>query len=400
MEYYEQRNGNNETKKPLSTIFLLVLFTALGVIIVALLIALGAMISKLKTANHKHYYGIPIIKPKRLVINNNNSSASRSSYAHQAGTLFAGFFSPASPIQDHIPNHNITQYQMRIRHDFSVQFGLNVKWSTHSFEKDGYLAGNDSDRASDVNELFADKSVQLMIANRGGWGCNRILDLIDYDLIKRNPKIFMGYSDLTGCLNAIFFSTGIITFHGPMGLDPFEDYWPGLNYNLNSYYMKQLLIDNEQMLFKNPPLNGTTTIKSGKAKGRLIGGNLTVFASMIGSKYLPPNSKLNIPWEDIILFFEDVNESSMNMDRLLQFLAFNGILDKIAGFIYGTCQSCEPSTSTQSIEWVVRNHVTKCPAFMGSRIGHEGQQFTLPIGGRVEIDADAGTIQLLEKVLE
>ena len=125
-----------------------------------------------------------------------------------------------------------------------------------------------------------------------------------------------------------------------------------------------------------------------------------MFASMIGSKYLPPNSKLNIPWEDIILFFEDVNESSMNMDRLLQFLAFNGILDKIAGFIYGTCQSCEPSTSTQSIEWVVRNHVTKCPAFMGSRIGHEGQQFTLPIGGRVEIDADAGTIQLLEKVLE
>lgn len=392
MAYFEPQD-EPRPQPPLSVISILVLFTVLGLVIVGLLIAVGALVAKLKSGGGHRYYGIPVVKPKRVVIANASGDAN---------ARVVGFFSPGSSIKDHYKN--ITEYQERLKHEFSTQFKLSVKWSEHSFEKEGYLAGNDTVRASDVNQLFKDQSVQLMIANRGGYGCNRILHLINYEAIKKNPKIFMGYSDVTSCLNAIFFKTGLITFHGVMGLDPFTEHWPGVDYNLNAHYFKKLLIENDgTILFKNPAGgddNSTiVTIKPGKAKGILVGGNLSVFTAMLGSEYLPPRSPLNIPWEDIILFFEDIGEDPPRMDRMFHTLKYHGVLDKVAGFVFGSCISCEPATGSQSLEWVIRGHVTRCPSFMGSRIGHEGQQFILPIGARVEIDADAGSIQLLEKAL-
>lgn len=151
---------------------------------------------------------------------------------------------------------------------------------------------------------------------------------------------------------------------------------------------------------------------------RLVGGNLSVFVSLLGTKFLPPNSRFNIRWEDVILFFEDVSESSQTVDRMLSSLANNGILDKVAGVVWGTCVGCSQSyvysafcilvllpsvrnTITRfsvPLEEILRQHL-KMPAFMNATIGHDGDQWTIPLGVLAEMDADAGTIRLLEPAM-
>jgi len=148
----------------------------------------------------------------------------------------------------------------------------------------------------------------------------------------------------------------------------------------------------------NPIGNPTSTIIGGKAKGRLIGGNLSVFAALAGSEYLPTGTT-GIKWEEKILFLEEVQESPYRIDRYLTTLETAGILDRIAGFVWGTCTKCIPDQPSFSVLEVLQQHIRNCPAFSGLMFGHNGQQFTLPIGVQVEIDADAGTIQMLESAL-
>jgi muramoyltetrapeptide carboxypeptidase len=375
--YNKQHHQATAGKKPLLTLLLAIAAIAvvLAVVLVVIIIAIVSKRSKESS--------LAIIKPKRL----------------RAGEK-AWFFSPSSPISNRMSN--VTEYQQRIEYDFATHLNLTVGYSKNSFEWFGMYAGNDSTRVADIHQLFNDKSVKFMIANRGGWGCNRIIDQLNYDLIKKNPKIIMGYSDLTGCLNAIFFSTGIVTFHGAMGLDPFSENWPGLDYNLNVRYMQRLLFNNEKILYENPPGNKTETIVSGKARGRLIGGNISIMDGMLGSQYMPPNSKVKMEYEDMILFFEDIHCEPEILDRALKHYKLMGILDRIAGFVWGTCVDCDPVNPTpgmQLTEWVLKDHLSKLkktPSFIHARIGHEGQQWVLPIGVRAEIDADKGTIQLLE----
>jgi muramoyltetrapeptide carboxypeptidase len=313
------------------------------------------------------------------------------------GSVTVGMFSPASPVIDSVGN--ITAYKEKVISQVSEQFyGTKVKFSAHSFDKDGYLAGTDEARVSDIHALLEDSDVTFLMANRGGWGCNRILSKINYDLVKQNPVVIMGYSDLTGCLNAIFFSTGMITFHGPMGVNSFTKAYNGTSIvNQNTLWVQKLLYSNELVKYVHPVPNSHTVIKSGKAKGRLIGGNMSVFVAMIGTKYLPPNSFFSIDWKDVVLFFEDVTESPQHIDKFLTQLRDAGILDNVAGFVFGTCNDC--GSTADEITSVLRQHVKNCPAFTGALIGHDGQQFTLPIGGLAEIDSDAGEITLLEKAL-
>ena len=304
-------------------------------------------------------------------------------------------FSPASPLTT-----NITVYKERLESEMKSVFGMQVIYGEHAFDKFGFLAGTDVDRLADIHSLFSDKSVHFMMANRGGWGCNRLLDSIDYDLIRKNPKIVMGYSDLTGLLNAIFFATGLITFHGPMGVNSFVQQWSGVDYNINSKYMKQVLFDNQLATFKNPQIHNTTVIKGGKARGRLVGGNLSVFVAMLGSKHLPPKSNLNLQWEDVILFLEDVGEDAYRMDRMMTSLETSGILNRVAGMMFGTSNGCTDA-DPQTVDWVIRDHwKSDRPAFMHFQVGHDGQQFTLPVGALAEMDSDQGTLTLLEHPLQ
>lgn len=265
-----------------------------------------------------------------------------------------------------------------------TELGLKVKDGLHILDRYGYLAGKDTDRAQDVNAMFADKSVKAIMTLRGGWGCNRILPLLNYSLIRSHPKILIGYSDITSLVLAIYARSRVITFHGPNAtstLNPFT-----------LDYLKRILFNGEAVTMQNLNTSIVEAIAPGKARGKLIGGNLSVLSAMLGSPYLPS-------WYKSILFVEDINEDVYRVDRMLTQLKNAGILNQIAGFIFGQCTNCsvgdEPSFK---LTQVLQDHILPLgiPAWYGSMIGHIPDKFTLPIGAEVEIDAQKGTIQLLE----
>lgn len=273
-------------------------------------------------------------------------------------------------------------------------FGLKVKLGNHLMDRYGYLAGKDKDRASDVNDQFADPSVAGVVAVRGGWGCARILPFLDFELIRRNPKVLIGYSDVTALLLGVYAKTGLITFHGPCGLGQ----WNPFTVN----YLKRILFDAETVTMRNPVEIGDNltqvkdriqTIVSGKSSGRILGGNLTVLTAIIGSEFTPD-------WENVILFLEDVNEEIYRIDRMLTQLKLAGVLDQISGFVFGKCTDCDPGTGFGSLtlEQVFEDHIKPLgvPSWHGSMIGHIPKKFTVPIGIKVEIDSNEGTIRLFE----
>ncbi len=269
--------------------------------------------------------------------------------------------------------------------DFLSHKGFAVKLGEHIFEQYGYLAGKDQARAGDVNQMFADPSVQGILTLRGGWGCNRILPLLDYELIRHHPKIIMGFSDITSLLLAISSRTGLVTFHGPVGTST----W---NY-FTLTYVQALLVDGQAMVLQNPPELPIKTITGGKVRGRLWGGNLSVLAAMIGSDYLPD-------WRGAILFVEDIGEDVYRLDRLLTQLQLAGILEQLSGFIFGQCTHCpqgEDGEPSLTLDQVLGDLLKPLgiPAWSGAAFGHVQDKWTLPVGLTVEIDAELGTIQML-----
>ncbi|MBV6625509.1 MAG: LD-carboxypeptidase [Rivularia sp. (in: Bacteria)] len=267
-----------------------------------------------------------------------------------------------------------------------TSLGLKVKTGRHILDRYGYLAGQDRNRARDVNAMFADNSVKAIIAMRGGWGGNRILPLLNYNSIRANPKIIMGYSDITSLLLAITARSGLVTFHGPVATSTWN--------NFTWKYVKSILFDAEAVTMNNTLVAKLQReiITPGKARGRFIGGNLSVINSMLGSSYLPT-------WKNSILFIEDIGEDVYRVDRMLVQLKNAGILNQLSGFVFGQCTRCsmgdEPSLTLMQ---VLQEHIRplKIPAWYGSMIGHIRDKFTLPIGVKVEIDANSGTIKMLE----
>ena len=272
--------------------------------------------------------------------------------------------------------------------------GLKGKLGSHVFDRRGYFAGRDEDRAADLNAMFADPSVNAIHCVRGGWGAARLLPSLDWDVIAKHPKILVGYSDITALLLSLHAKTGLVTFHGPNG----SSVWNTFNVD----WMKRVLWNGEAATFANkleaddtlvPTKNRTRTITPGVARGKLLGGNLTVFTSIIGSPFVPDFS-------GAILFVEDVQEAPYRIDRMFTQLKLAGVLDKLKGVVWGTCSKCDPGDGFASltIPDVLNDHVKPLgvPAFHGAMIGHVERQFTLPVGVEVEIDATAGTIRMLE----
>ena len=291
-----------------------------------------------------------------------------------------GLISPAS----FITQENLTQVI-----EFLTAYGFKVKVGKHVLDRYGYLAGRDVDRAADVNAMFADHQVKAILTIRGGWGCNRILPLLDYELIRRQPKILIGFSDITSLLLAIYARTGLITFHGPVGISSWN--WFDLN------YVKKILLNKEAILLQNLTSHRVETITPGKTKGCLLGGNLSVLTAMIGSSYLPP-------WKNAILFVEEVGEEIYRVDRMLTQLKLAGILEQLAGFIFAGCSNCaeaENNEPTLTLKQVLSDLIKPLgiPAWHGSMIGHIKNKFTVPLGMEVEIDAGQGTILMLESAV-
>lgn len=263
--------------------------------------------------------------------------------------------------------------------------GFKVKTGDTLKARYGYLAGEDAFRAKELNALFSDSSVHAIMAMRGGWGCARLLPLIDFENIRKHPKIITGFSDITTLLLALHHKTGLVTFHGPVG-----------NSSLGEFTMQQFLRvvqRGEAATLQQPEGDPVITITPGKARGVLAGGNLTVLCSLMGTGYLPD-------WENKILFVEETEEEPYSIDRLLTQLKLAGVLQKLSGFIFGKCTKCEAEEPEKSLtlQQVLNDHIRplKVPAFFGSSFGHVRDKLTLPLGTEAEIDAASGTIRLLQ----
>jgi muramoyltetrapeptide carboxypeptidase len=286
--------------------------------------------------------------------------------------------------------------ELDIVQDAVRALGLVPRLAPHLLDRYGYLAGQDKDRAADINQLFADPQVAALLPIRGGWGSSRMLPYLDYDRIRQNPKILVGFSDITALTLAIYGRTRVVTFHGPNGLTSWRPQ--------QTEYFRRILFAGEAITFQNlkdgddedrlmQVKNRIQTITPGQARGRLIGGNLSVFSGIVGSPYVPD-------FQGAILFLEDTNENIYRIDRLMTHLKIAGVFDKLAGFIFGQCSGCAPDADYGSLtlEEVVWDHIKPLgiPAWYGAMIGHIEPIVTLPIGLEVEIDASAGTIRMLE----
>lgn len=303
-----------------------------------------------------------------------------------------GLISPASA--------TFRQEQLEIVIDAVKALGLIPYPAPHLLDRYGYLAGKDRDRADDVNQFFTNPQINLLLPLQGGWGCSRILPYLDYSTIKKNPKVIVGFSDITALILGIYAQTGLITFHGPHGLTGWR--------SPQTDYFRRVLFQGEAIKYQNEPdpadsdrlmqvNNRIQTITAGKAQGKLIGGNLTILSTLVGTPYFPDV-------RGAILFVEEVGESIYRVDRFLTHLKLAGILDQLGGFIFGQCTNCPPDWDYGSLtlEEVIRDHIEplSIPAWSGANIGHLETIITLPIGLPVEIDAVAGTIQLLVSGVE
>jgi muramoyltetrapeptide carboxypeptidase len=288
------------------------------------------------------------------------------------------------------------QVELDIVRESLEALGLKVRVGEHVMNRYGSLAGADKDRAADINGFFADRDVRAVLPTRGGWGSARLLPHLDFDAMRRNPKVILGYSDITALLNAIHARTGLVTFHGPNG----GGRWDAWSLD----WTKRVLFGAEAVTFTNPKTtndknvltqidNRIRTITPGKARGRLLGGNLSVLTGILGSPFVPD-------FTDAILFLEDVEEQPYRVDRMMTSLKLAGILSRVRGVLFGTCSDCTPGTGYASftLEEILNDHLKplKVPAWQGAMIGHNMPQWTLPVGLEVEIDAGAGTITMTE----
>ena len=268
-------------------------------------------------------------------------------------------------------------------------FGLKPKFGKNVAKRAGYLGGSVADRLEDLHAMFGDPSVNGIFAIRGGYGSAQLLDRIDYDLIRSNPKIFLGYSDITAMHLAINKKAGLMTFHGPVALSKFTDY-------TQRFFRKALFDSGPIGAVTNPPetnqlrpTHRLRTVKPGRARGTLIGGNLTLVCTTMGTPY-------EIETAGRILFIEDVGEEPYRIDRFLTQLRLAGKLQAAAGIVWGECADCHPNDykpsfeSTFSLGEVVDQILgaLSIPVLAGLTIGHTDDQLTLPEGAMATLDAD------------
>lgn len=286
-----------------------------------------------------------------------------------------------------------------VRHTITGM-GLVPRFAPHVAARYGYLAGTDEQRAADINAMFADESVRAIFAVRGGWGCARLLPFLDWDMIRANPKLLVGFSDITALHLAFAARAGFASIHAPNAANT----WAQISWE--SFW--RLAFAGETPVLAppaspdaNPAMEErwrVTPIRPGTASGRLVGGNLAVLAALVGTPWLPD-------FDGAILFLEEVGEAEYRIDRMLNQLALAGVLDRVAGVVFGQCTRCTagiPDYIGFSVPQLLEHYLAPLgvPAFRGANIGHVSNQLSLPVGAKVEMDAGAGTLRLLEPVVD
>lgn len=292
-----------------------------------------------------------------------------------------GLISPASPENEDSIKKCITFFNNK---------GFNIVEGKHLYDKWGYLAGRDENRASDIMEMFKNKSVDMILCVRGGYGTARLLPYLDLDIIRKNNKIFAGFSDITTLLNLFYEKCGLTTFHSPMGTSNFED---TITYNS---FISALMEGYIPYTIKNPNKIPTNCINKGSAEGNLIGGNLSLICSTLGTPY-------EIETKNKILFIEEVGEDPYKIDRMLTQLLLSNKLQQCSAIILGQFKDCTLPHYERSLtlEEVFKDRLynLNIPMFSGLSAGHDYPRLTLPIGAKVRITAENGIIQVLEGVV-
>lgn len=250
-------------------------------------------------------------------------------------------------------------------------------------------------RTEELMEMFIDSEIKGIFCIRGGYGSIGIIDKINYGLIAKNPKIFLGYSDITTLLINIFQKTGLVTLHAPMLLSNYEGSFELLKHYL---FINKPIGELKNLNMDEVRKRNYYTIVSGSASGELIGGNLSLVTSLIGSEYeIKPDGK--------ILFLEDVGEEPYRIDRMLHQLRLAKKLDNLKGLLFGLCTDCEskgvPVWDKSLLDVLVEHFGNrKYPSFYGLTIGHTFNQIPLPIGLNCTLDATMGTLNITESFCE
>lgn len=239
------------------------------------------------------------------------------------------------------------------------------------FKKNGYLAGTDDHRANLMNGLFADRTIKGIVCARGGFGSIRILPLLDFETIRKNPKIFVGFSDISTLLSVLYTKCGLVTFHGPM-VTTLGDADKKTKESIFSTFSSNMKLE--------ITLKSGVTIKSGSASGPVSGGNLTTLCHLIGTPFEPS-------FKGHILLLEDRGEASYRIDRMLTQMKIAGCFEGLAGLALGTFEDCGTKNDIFSIVNNIFNGYT-LPILAGFDVGHGKSNITIPIGVQATLDAD------------
>lgn len=303
--------------------------------------------------------------------------------------------SPGDTIGLITPSSSITDEKLEKAISNMKLLGLKVKLGKHIKSINGYLAGTDEQRLEDLHNMFADDEVDGIWCIRGGYGVGRILPKINYKLIKKNPKVLIGYSDITALLLAVHQETGLIGFHGPLASSDFTDYsvkhLKGVLMNPQMSYTIGHAMDSDDSKDKT---YHSKVIRIGKAKGELTGGNLTLLAAAIGTNFQPT-------FKNKLVFIEDIGEKPYRLDRMFTQLLQGTDLHKAAGIILGVFEDCEAKESDRSLSLMEmfddRLGHLNMPIIYGLSFGHIKNHMTLPVGIEAEMDTAKRTVRLIEK---
>ena len=281
-----------------------------------------------------------------------------------------GVISPGSPVK---------KSDLQLGINILKSSGFRVRVAPHAYDRRGYLAGEDKERLADLHEMFLDPHIAAIFCARGGYGTPRLLDKIQYKLIRKNPKILVGYSDVTALLIAINAKTGLVTFHGPM----VQELARNNKRNWNALFS---LLSATQPL--KIGLKARSALIPGRATGPLVGGNLSLICHLVGTPFLPS-------LDSCILFVEEKGEPLYRIDRMMTQLSLSGQLRGLSGLIGGQFEGCGNLSAINRllIEMVSNLNI---PLATGLPVGHGSKNVALPIGLTAELDTKLMTFSVTE----
>lgn len=281
-----------------------------------------------------------------------------------------GIIAPAGPVKE-------SEIQPGI--ELLESFGYKVISAPHLYHSKDYLAGDDNTRLEDLHSMFHNGGIKAIFCARGGYGTLRLLEKLNFELIGANPKIMIGYSDITTLLLAIYQKTGLVTFHGPV----VRELSKNRNQNLESVLD---LVSSEQLLDVN--LTEGTALMPGKATGILLGGNLSLICHLIGTPFMPSI-------KGGILFIEEKGEPLYRIDRMMTHLRLSGFLKGLRGLIAGRFESCgEISPINQLLLDTVSD--LNIPVVSGLPVGHGLENIIIPLGLQATVDTGRMGLSIME----